>query len=50
MNERYRAALMANELLASPNIEMITVDADVIRRAEREIESCEHCNPDGAEN
>jgi hypothetical protein len=30
-------------------IELITVDVDVIRRAEKEIESCEHCHPDDAE-
>jgi hypothetical protein len=28
---------------------LITVDADVIRRAEKLIESCEHCHPDDAE-
>jgi hypothetical protein len=39
----------AEELLARPGIRLVTVDADVIRRAEREIESCEHCNPEGAE-
>src|SRR5262244_630830 len=37
------------ELLARPSIEMITVDAGVIRRAEREIESCEYCHPDDAQ-
>jgi hypothetical protein len=29
-----------------PSIEMVTVDADVIRRAEKEIESWEYCHPD----
>jgi hypothetical protein len=38
-----------DELLAQPSIRLITVDADVIRRAEKEIESCEHCHPDDAE-
>jgi hypothetical protein len=38
-----------DELLARQGIEVITVDADVIRRAEQEIESCEHCHPDDAE-
>ena len=39
----------AEELLARPGIRLVTVEADVIRRAEEEIESCEHCNPEGAE-
>ena len=38
-----------DELLARPSIEVIAVDADVIRRAEKEIESCEHCHPADAE-
>src|SRR5215510_9457035 len=38
-----------NELLARPSIQLITIDADVIRRAEEEIESCEHCHPEDAE-
>jgi len=38
-----------DELLARPSIQLVTVDADVIRRAEKEIESCEHCHPDDAE-
>jgi len=38
-----------HELLARPGIELVTVDADVIRRTEKEIESCEHCDPDDAE-
>jgi hypothetical protein len=32
-----------DELMVRPSIQLITVDADVIRRAEEEIESCEHC-------
>jgi hypothetical protein len=35
-------------LLARPSIELVTLDADVIRRAEKEIESCEHCHPNDA--
>ena len=35
-----------DELLARPSIELVAVDADVIRRAEKEIESCQHCHPD----
>jgi hypothetical protein len=35
--------------LARPSIELVTVDVDVIRRAEKKIESCEHCHPDDAE-
>jgi hypothetical protein len=38
-----------DELLARPSIKMITVDAELIHRAEKEIESCEHCHPDDAE-
>jgi hypothetical protein len=38
-----------DELLARPSIELVTIDVDVIRRAEKEIESCEHCQPDDAE-
>lgn len=38
-----------DELLARPSIRLIPVDAEVIRRTEREIESCEHCHPDEAE-
>jgi hypothetical protein len=38
-----------DELLGRPSIKLITVNADVIRRAERQIESCEHCHPDDAE-
>jgi hypothetical protein len=38
-----------DDLLARPSIQLVTVGADVIRRAEREIESCEHCHPDDAE-
>ena len=36
-------------LLTRPSIELVTVNADVIRRAERQIESCEQCHPDDAE-
>jgi hypothetical protein len=28
---------------------VVLVDAATLRKAERLIESCEHCNPDGAE-
>ena len=38
-----------DELLARPSIELVTVDTDVVRRAEKEIESCEQCHPDDAE-
>src|SRR5262250_1243628 len=34
---------------AAAGIRLVTVDTGVIRRAEKEIESCEHCNPEGAE-
>ena len=38
-----------DELLARPSVELITAGPDVIRRAEKEIESCEHCHPVDAE-
>jgi hypothetical protein len=38
-----------DELLARPSIQLVTVDADLIRRAERLIDSCQHCHPDDAE-
>ena len=38
-----------NELLARPSTQLITIDADVISRAEKEVESCEHCYPEDAE-
>ena len=38
-----------DELLARPSIELVTVDTEVIRRAEQQIESCEHCHPADAE-
>ena len=34
-----------DELLVRPSIEIVTVDAAVVRRAEKEIEYCEHCHP-----
>jgi hypothetical protein len=37
-----------DELLARPSIKLITVDADVIRRAEKQIEPCGHCHPNDA--
>ena len=29
--------------------QVVLIDADTLRKAERLIESCEHCNPEGAE-
>ena len=37
------------ELLARPNVEVITVAAQVIRQAESQIIGCEHCRPEEAE-
>jgi hypothetical protein len=37
-----------DELLARPGIELLTVDADAIHRAEKLIEGCEHCDYAGA--
>src|SRR5262249_21030462 len=38
-----------DELLARPSIELVTVDAVIARKAEQQIESCEHCHPADAE-
>jgi hypothetical protein len=37
------------ELLARPTIELVTVDADVIRQAEKLIDGCEHCHEQDAD-
>jgi hypothetical protein len=44
-----QSGFVGDQLLARPSIELVTVDPEVIRRAEEEIESCEHCHPDDAE-
>jgi hypothetical protein len=36
-----------DELLARPRIELVPVDADTIRRAEKLIDGCEHCHYEG---
>ena len=46
---RLQSGFNGQELLVRPSVRLITVDAGVIRRAEKEIESCEHCHPDDAE-
>ena len=38
-----------DELLARPSIELVTVDFAIAKRAEEQIESCEHCHSDDAE-
>ena len=38
-----------DELLARPGISLVTVDADAVHRAEKMIDSCEHCHPDDAQ-
>ena len=38
-----------DELLARPSIELVTIDALVAKKAEQQIESCEHCHPGDAE-
>jgi hypothetical protein len=45
----FQSGFDGDELLARPSIRLVTVDAEVVRQAEREIESCEHCHPDNAE-
>jgi hypothetical protein len=38
-----------DELLARPSIQMVTVDSATAKKAEQQIESCEHCHPQDAE-
>jgi len=38
-----------DELLARPSIELATVDSAIAKKAEQQIESCEHCHPTDAE-
>jgi hypothetical protein len=38
-----------DELLARPSIQLVTVDPATAKKAEQQIESCEHCHPDDAE-
>jgi hypothetical protein len=38
-----------DELLVRPGIELVTFDAIIAKKAEQQIESCEHCHPDDAE-
>lgn len=44
-----QSGLDGNELLARPGIEIIAVDPAIIRRAEQQIESCDHCHPGDAD-
>jgi len=36
-------------LLVRPSIQLVTVDPATAKKAEQQIESCEHCHPDDAE-
>ena len=47
MSGVFKAALMV--LLSYIGIDVVTVDAQTIWAAEKQIESCEHCNADHAE-
>ena len=38
-----------DELLARPSIELVTVDSAIAKKAEQQIESCEHCHDADAE-
>src|SRR5215813_3424819 len=38
-----------DELLARPSIELVIVDSAIAKKAEQQIESCEHCHPDDAD-
>ncbi len=48
-NGHCKAALMGDALLTRSSIELVTVDPATALKAERQIESCEHCHPDDAE-
>jgi hypothetical protein len=34
-----------DELMARPSIELVTIDSVIAKKAEQQIESCEHCHP-----
>ena len=34
-----------DDLLARPSIELVAVDSVIAKKAEQQIESCEHCHP-----
>jgi hypothetical protein len=38
-----------DELLARPSLELVTVDSAITKKAEQQLESCEHCHPADAE-
>jgi hypothetical protein len=38
-----------DELMTRPSMEFVTVDSSIVKKAEQQIESCEHCHPDDAE-
>jgi hypothetical protein len=38
-----------DELLARPSIELVTVDSAISKKAEQQIDSCEHCHSADAE-
>jgi|SRR5215510_2595709 len=44
-----QSRLDGDELLARPSIELVTVDSALAKKAEQQIESCEHCHPADAE-
>jgi len=47
MNGTLQSGFDAVELLARPSIQL--VDSTMAKKAEQQIESCEHCHPDDAE-
>src|SRR5215470_9735482 len=34
-----------DELLARPSVELVTVDSTIAKKAEQQVETCEHCHP-----
>lgn len=44
-----QSAYDGRELFARAGIQLVAVDSAMIRVAEKQIESCDQCNPEGAE-
>jgi hypothetical protein len=39
-----QGAFDGEELMTRPSIELVTVDSSIVKKAEQQIESCEHCH------
>jgi hypothetical protein len=49
MSGHVQSGFDGDELLTKPRIELVTVDSATAKKAEQQIESCEHCHPQDAE-